>query len=302
MTAPRPGGLAVPARRRKRRQRAERLLPAPLAWAVIVLALVFVLVPVAYLLLLSVTPDAQASLGNIIPSSFDFGHYVSIWTTFGLGRGFLNSLLICGGAGLCAVVVASLAAYPLARYTFIGRKAFLYSVLGSQIVPGSMVLLPLYVTFAAIQVALGVVVIGSYWGMIITYLTFALPFAVWLMVSFLRTVPRDLEEAAMVDGTGILGALWRIVLPIAVPGMVVTFVFSFLQGWNDVIFASVLTNPSTRTLAVDLQVFTFTQEGASVPLYASLMAAGVEAALPVVVIYLALQRYVVSGLSAGAVK
>ncbi|HET9061256.1 MAG TPA: carbohydrate ABC transporter permease [Acidimicrobiales bacterium] len=280
----------------------ERLLPGPLRWAVLVLAAFLVFVPVAYLLVLSVTPDAQVSLGNIWPSHLEISNYWTIWSTVSLGRGFLNSAVICGGAALAAVLVASLAAYPLARFEFFGRRSFLYSVLGAQIVPGSMVLLPLFVTFSAIQAFIGVVVIGSYWAMIVTYLTFSLPFAVWMMVSYLRTVPRELEEAAMVDGAGPLRALARVVLPLTVPGMVVTFVFSFLLGWNDVLFASVLTSPSTRTLAVDLQVFSFVQDGAGVPQYASLMAAGVEAAVPVVVIYLVLQRYVVGGLSAGAVK
>lgn len=280
----------------------DRLLPGPVRWAVLVLAAFLVLVPVAYLLVLSVTPDALVSLGRIWPDRLALSNYWTIWSTVSLGRGFLNSAVICGGAALLAVLVASLAAYPLARFEFPGRRSFLYSVLGAQIVPGSMVLLPLFVTFSAIQALVGIAVIGSYWGMIVTYLTFSLPFALWMMLSYLRTVPRELEEAAMVDGAGPLRALARVVLPLAVPGMVVTFVFSFLLGWNDVLFASVLTSASTRTLAVDLQAFSFVQDGAGVPQYASLMAAGVEAAVPVVVVYMLLQRYVVGGLSAGAVK
>jgi multiple sugar transport system permease protein len=133
-------------------------------------------------------------------------------------------------------------------------------------------------------------------------MTFSLPFSIWLMVTYFRTIPRELEEAAMVDGTTAFGAAIRIAMPLAVPGMIVAFVFSLLIGWNDVLYASVLTNSSTQTLAVALQSFLFTEEGGGAPKYTDLMAAGVVGAIPVIVIYLALQRFLIGGLAAGGVK
>jgi len=122
------------------------------------------------------------------------------------------------------------------------------------------------------------------------------------MVSYLGSIPVDLEEAALVDGATKLQALWRVVVPLALPGIVVALVFSFLTGWNDVLFASVLTSPETRTVAVLLQTFNASQEGGSLPLYGQLMGAAVVSALPVVVLYMVFQRYLIGGLTAGGVK
>jgi ABC-type glycerol-3-phosphate transport system permease component len=158
------------------------------------------------------------------------------------------------------------------------------------------------VLFASIQAALHFRLVGTYEAMIITYLTFALPFATWLMVSYLGSIPVDLEEAALCDGATRVQALWRVIVPLALPGMVVALVFAFLTGWNDVLFASVLTSPETRTLAVQLQAFSSAQEGGALPLYGQLMGAAVVSALPVVILYMIFQRYLVGGLTAGGVK
>jgi trehalose/maltose transport system permease protein len=284
------------------RREPERLLPRPVGWLVLTAISLFVLIPVLYLLVVSVTPASEVSLGDIFPSVVQFANYLDIWNTVDLGRGMLNSLLVCSAAGVLAVVIGTFGAFPLARYRFRGRRPFLYSIIGIQLVPGTMLLLPIFALFTFVQVFLGIVVIGSYWALILTYLTFSLPFAIWLMVAYLRTIPRELEEAAMVDGLSQFKALLRVTMPLAVPGMIVAFVFAFLLGWNDVLFASVLTNDTTRTLAVDLQVFSFNQDGLSVPQYGQLMAAGVVAAVPVVTLYLVLQRYLIGGLTLGGVK
>ena len=122
------------------------------------------------------------------------------------------------------------------------------------------------------------------------------------MVSYLSSIPVELEEAALVDGATRFQALRKIVVPLALPGMVVALVFSFLVGWNDVLFASVLTSPDTRTLAVELQTFSAAQQGGSLPLYGQMMGASVVSALPVVILYMVFQRYLIGGLTAGGVK
>ncbi|MBO0782103.1 MAG: carbohydrate ABC transporter permease, partial [Ktedonobacteraceae bacterium] len=122
------------------------------------------------------------------------------------------------------------------------------------------------------------------------------------MVSYLGSIPVDLEEAALVDGATRVQALWQIIVPLAIPGVVVALVFSFLTGWNDVLFASVLTSPETRTIAVQLQAFSAAQEGGGLPLYGQLMGAAVVSALPVVILYMIFQRYLIGGLTAGGVK
>jgi multiple sugar transport system permease protein len=165
-----------------------------------------------------------------------------------------------------------------------------------------MLLLPIFVLFSSIQALLHLQLVGTYPAVIITDLTFALPFATWLMVSYLGSIPVDLEEAALVDGATRLQALWRVIVPLALPGMVVALVFSFLTGWNDVLFASVLTSPETRTIAVQLQAFSSAQDGGALPLYGQLMGAAIVSALPVIILYMVFQRYLVGGLTAGGVK
>jgi len=194
------------------------------------------------------------------------------------------------------------AAYIITRFKFRGRLPYLYSLIGLQTVPSVMLLLPLFVLYASIQAALHLQIVGTYQAVVITYLTFALPFATWLMVSYLGSIPMDLEEAALCDGATRLQTLRLIIVPLALPGMVVALVFAFLTGWNDVLFASVLTSPETRTLAVQLQAFSSSQEGGALPLYGQLMGAAVVSAIPVVILYMVFQRYLIGGLTAGGVK
>lgn len=281
---------------------AQEILSPPVRIVTTVVLAALVLIPIAYTLLLSVTPDTQIGSGGLIPSQWAFGNYIQMWTTVSLAQGLINSLIIAGCASVIAVILAVGAAYVLTRFMFRGRRPYLYSLIGLQTVPSVMLLLPLFVLFASAQAALHLQLIGTYPAVVITYLTFALPFATWLMVSYLGSIPMDLEEAALCDGATRLQALRRVIVPLALPGMVVALVFSFLIGWNDVLFASVLTSPETRTLAVQLQAFSSSQEGGALPLYGQLMGAAVVSAIPVVILYMVFQRYLIGGLTAGGVK
>ncbi len=280
----------------------QEILSRPLRIVVTIVLVIFVLVPIVYTLLLSVTPDSEIGSGDLIPTQWAFGNYIQMWTTVSLAQGIFNSLVISGIASAIAVILAVGAAYIITRFRFRLRLPYLYALIGLQTVPSVMLLLPLFVLFASIQAALHFRLVGTYQAVIITYLTFALPFATWLMVSYLGSIPLDLEEAALVDGATRLQALWRVIVPLALPGVVVALVFAFLTGWNDVLFASVLTAPETRTVAVQLQAFSAGQEGGSLPLYGQLMGASVVSALPVVILYMIFQRYLIGGLTAGAVK
>jgi ABC-type glycerol-3-phosphate transport system permease component len=293
-----------PGRRRPRRRwKVEdntRILPSWLSRTVLVAMVLFVLVPVVYMLVLSVTPNSKVALGGVSLSKPDFANYAAIWSAAPLAGGLVHTLIIAGAAAAISVAFGLLAAYPLTRMRFTGRRAFLYGLLGSQTVPGTTLVLPLFATFSFIQTLLGVHVIGSYPPIIFTYMTFGLPLSTWLLVAYLRTIPRELEDAGLVDGCSRVKALRRIVLPIALPAVVVAFVFAFLVGWNDLLFASVFTNNGTQTLAVVMQSFANTQAGSGLPLYGDLMAAAVVSAVPVVVLYLVFQRYLIRGLSAGS--
>jgi ABC-type glycerol-3-phosphate transport system permease component len=280
----------------------RELLPPPVRIGATVGFVLAITLPIAFMLLLSVTPDPEIGTGSLIPSHWAFDNYARMWSTVNLGRGLANSLVICGISSTVAVVFAVGAAYVLSRFDFRGRFPYLYSLIALQSVPHVMLLLPLFVLFSSIRTALPFRLIGTYQGPVITYLTFALPLATWLMVSYLSSIPVELEEAALVDGATRFQALRKIVVPLALPGMVVALVFSFLVGWNDVLFASVLTSPDTRTLAVELQTFSAAQQGGSLPLYGQMMGASVVSALPVVILYMVFQRYLIGGLTAGGVK
>lgn len=280
----------------------QQLLPGPLRAALIGVLLVIVGAPLAYVGLASVNSDLAVVAGEFWPARFVFGNYVSIWSTVDLGAGLANSLLVCGAVALTCVAVALGSAYVLVRYAFRGKAMILRGLLALQSVPGTLLVLPVFVLFASTANAVGVQIIGTRWALGVTYLTFALPFSTWVMVTYLRGLPAELDEAAVVDGATPRQILLRIVLPLSWPGMVVSGIFAFLLGWNDVLYASVLTAPDTRTAAVALQVFGATQEGGAIPPYGQLMAAALVCAVPVVVLYLVFQRYLVSGLTAGGVK
>jgi trehalose/maltose transport system permease protein len=280
----------------------QRLLPRWLQAVVVAVLLVFALTPVLYMVFASVNDDLGVAGGEFFPSGFNPGNYVRIWDTVELGAGLLNSLLVAGAVAVVSAAVSVATAYVLVRFQFFGRGLILRALLALQSIPGTLMLLPVFVLFANLSRVLGIDVIGTRWALFITYLTFALPFSSWVMVTYLRGLPHELDEAARIDGASSWRILRSIVIPLSWPGLVVSGIFAFLLGWNDVLFASVITDADTRTAAVALQVFGATQEGGAIPLYGQLMASALICALPVVVLYLVFQRFLVGGLTAGGVK
>jgi ABC-type glycerol-3-phosphate transport system permease component len=285
--------------RRRSGTDATAILPPGLRRGVIVVLVLLVLAPCAYILAASVMPDIEVASGTVVPSSVTLENWIAIWTTVPLAQGLATSVLVCGVVAVVSALLAVATAYVLVRFTFLGRVTFLRALVGLQSVPGTLLLLPLFVVYASAPTYLGITVVGTTWGLMITYLTFALPFATWVMVTYLRGMPVELEEAGLLDGLSRLGVLRRIVLPLSAPGLIVAAIFSFLLGWNDVLFASVLTQPRTRTAAVVLQAFGASQEGGALPLYGQVMSSAVVCAVPVVVLYLIFQRYLVGGLTGG---
>ncbi|QDG67692.1 carbohydrate ABC transporter permease [Pseudarthrobacter sp. NIBRBAC000502772] len=279
-----------------------RLMPRPLLAILTVLLCALVLVPIVYIFLASLNTDVGVASGEFWPSSFSLDSYTKIWDSVGLAKAIGNSLIVSGATAIVSAIMAIGTAYVLVRFEFVGRLTVLRGLLGLQSVPGTLMLLPVFVLFSSAGTYLGVTVIGTLWGLFIAYLTFALPFSTWVMVTYLRGLPRELEEAARIDGASNLGILFRIIIPLSWPGIIVSAIFAFLLGWNDVLFASVFTRPDTHTAAVALQVFASAVEGGAIPVYSQLMAASLVCAVPVVVLYFMFQKYLVGGLTAGGVK
>ncbi|WP_329126450.1 carbohydrate ABC transporter permease [Streptomyces sp. NBC_01465] len=266
---------------------------------VLTLITLFTLVPVYVMLSSSMKSLADVS-GKFswIPHEITFSPYVDIWTTIPLARYFMNSLIVAGTASIASVVVAVFAAYAVSRYRFRGKRVFTITVLSTQMFPGILFLLPLFLIFVNIGNSTGIALYGSRGGLILTYLTFSLPFSIWMLIGYFDSIPKDLDEAAMVDGCGPLGALFRVVVPAAIPGIVAVAMYAFMTAWGEVLFASVMTNDTTRTLAVGLQGYSTLNDVS----WNQIMAASLVVSVPVVAGFLLLQRYLVAGLTAGAVK
>ncbi len=258
----------------------------------------FVLLPIVYMLLVSLQ-DAVTAGDVVVPRQLHWRTFVEMWQTVDLGVYMRNSVLIAALTGVCASILALGAGYVVARFRFRFRNAFRISLLATHTVPGVLLLLPLFVIYVIVQHALQVRIVGSYFGVVLTYMTFALPFSIWMLSVYIASLPAEIEEQALVDGATRFEVLRYITFPLAVPGMVVTFVFSFLLAWNDVLFASVLTSPATRTLGVGLQSYLAENQ---LPLWNQLMAASIVSAVPAVILFMVVQRWIVAGLASGSLK
>lgn len=304
--AARPAAGAPSSAARGRSRAARR--PSPMApsrsflWARRIFLTVltgFVLLPVYVMVSSSLKPLADVSSAfRWLPSEPTIRPYLDIWRTVPLARYFTNSLIVAGSATVCSVLIAVFAAYAVSRYSFRGKRVFTVTVLSTQMFPGILFLLPLFLIYVNIGNSTGVALYGSRGGLILTYLTFSLPFSIWMLTGYFASVPRELDEAAYVDGCGPLGALFRVVVPAALPGIVAVAVYAFMTAWGEVLFASVMTNDTTRTLSVGLQGYA-TQNDVY---WNQVMAASLVVSVPVVAGFLLLQRYLVAGLTAGAVK
>jgi N,N'-diacetylchitobiose transport system permease protein len=205
-----------------------------------------------------------------------------------------NSLIVVLVTVAISIVLAFLAAVALARYGFSGRKLFVVLVIGIQMLPQAGLIIPLYVVLARYHQ------VNALSGLIVTYMTFVLPFCVWTLRGFLLGIPKELEEAAMVDGSTRLGVFVKILLPLMGPGLVATSVFAFITTWNEYIFARVLLNDqSKQTVTVWLSYFLGSSRHTD---WGALMAASTLTAVPVIIFFLLVQRRIAFGLTQGAVR
>ena len=205
-----------------------------------------------------------------------------------------NSLIVVSVVVVMSVTLAFLAALALAKFRFSGRAMFIVLVILIQMLPPNALIIPLYVVLARYHQ------VNQLSGLIITYLTFVLPFAIWTLRGFILGIPRDLEEAAMVDGDSRTRAFFRILLPLVAPGLVATSIFAFIQAWNEFIFAYILLSSSDKqTLTIWLSNFLGTSRGTD---WGGLMAGATLVAIPVVIVFVSVHRRIAVGLTAGAVR
>jgi trehalose/maltose transport system permease protein len=241
------------------------------------------------------SPDLFSERLKWIPSPATPVHYVTVFLGANFGRNLLNSLIVAGGVTVVALTLGCLGAYALGRLRFPPRNAVLYLVLAMTMFPQISVLSGLFVLLQTLRL------FNTHAGLIFSYLLFTLPFTVWVMTSYFRGLPRELEESAYVDGASPLVTLLRIVLPLTGPGLVTTGLLSFIAAWNEFLFALTFTvGERVRTVPVAIAFF----GGATayeVP-WGPIMAASVVVTTPLVVLVLLFQQRIVAGLTAGAVK
>jgi multiple sugar transport system permease protein len=266
---------------------------------VLTLLAVFTLTPIYVMISSSVKPlvDVQGTF-RWIPSRFTLRPFVDIWHTVPLAHYFVNSVIVCSLAMAFSVAVAIFAAYAVSRFRFAGRQLFSITVLSTQMFPGILFLLPLFLIYVNLGNLTGIQLYATRLGLVITYLTFSLPFSIWMLVGYFNSIPRGLDESAQVDGAGPVRTLVQVILPTAIPGVIAVAIYSFMTAWGEVLFASVMTDASSRTLAVGLQGYATSAD----VYWNQVMAASLVVSVPVVAGFLALQRHFVSGLTAGSVR
>lgn len=265
--------------------------------------LIFIYLPVAWLLISSISSRSELLTVPLrwIPEQPSFQNYLDILipgtsasdvaATFKVT--LRNSLLVASCVTVISLLFGSMAAYALVRIPFRFRKGILFGILGTRMIPEVSLVIPLYIIASQLRL------LNTPYVLIATYLSFTLPFAIWLMAAFFEAIPVELEDAARIDGCSRIGILFRVILPISTPGLISTGLFVFLLAWDEFFFALIFTSTeAAKTVPVAIAEFT----GRYVVDITAMMTGGVLAALPPVLLALVFQRYIVRGLTAGAVK
>lgn len=230
---------------------------------------------------------------RLITESFSFDAYIAILTDPEAVRFFLNSYIVAGAVTILTLLVAIQAAYAFSRFEFRGKRILNVVIISVQAVPPITLLIPYF----GLVVALGLY--NTYPGLIFTYMVFTLPYAIIMMTGYFNTLPRELDEAVRVDGAGSFTALWRVLVPISVPGIVSVGIYTFMIAWNEYLFALTLTRTTDmRTVPIGIQLLM----GQHSYEWNQIMAMSVLGSIPVLILFLVLQRYFISGLTAGSVK
>jgi multiple sugar transport system permease protein len=285
-------GIAL-TRRTKRRQRERN--GVVLRMLLLLPLVAFVIFPFYWIIITSFKTDLQIQQFRSIywPDPWTLEQFNTLLFQTAYLTWFRNTVIVATISTAIAVGLAALAGYALARLKFLGASTLTTVLLITYLLPGALLFIPLY------RILTNLGIINSHLSLIVTYPTFLMPFATWVMLGYYRSIPEDLEDAAMIDGATRLGAFWRITLPLAAPALLSVLLFAFTNAWNEFLFAYVfITSEALKTLPVGLQLLVF---GDILP-WGMLMGAALLMAIPVMIVYIYAQRYLVEGLTAGSVK
>lgn len=266
-----------------------------IGYVILIVVTIWTVLPLYWVLVSSLKPDSlfYDTSDVLFPSAFTLTHYTDMLFASGFPVNLRNSLEVAGATAILSTVVGAMAGYGLVRLQFAGRSLFARTLIFCYLAPGSVLFIPLF------GMMVGLHLTNSLVGLGLVYLTFTVPFCTWMMMGYMRTIPVELEEAALVDGANRWLILWRIVLPLTIPALVVVLVFSFTLSWNEFLYALVLVqNQDVMTAPIALA---FLQSG-DIFYWGKIMAASMIMSVPPMILYLVGQRWLVSGWTLGSVK
>ncbi|RAX19537.1 carbohydrate ABC transporter permease [Actinomyces sp. Z5] len=276
-------------------KRRRRLLAKAGVWVGLLLGAGFAALPIFWMLVSSFKPNAKifATPPRIIEEGSSWAAYISIFHDSEKIRFFINSYFVALSVTALTLIVAILAAYAFSRFEFPGKRILNVLVISVQAVPPITLLIPFFGLMVTLRLY------NTYQGLILTYMVFTLPYAIIMLTGYFNTLPRELDEAAKVDGTSSLGALWRVLVPISIPGIVSVGIYTFMIAWNEYLFALTLTRTNDmRTVPIGIQLLM----GQHSYEWNEMMAMSVLGSIPVVLLFIFFQRYFIGGMTAGSVK
>ncbi len=266
-----------------------------IAWITVILFSFFSIFPILYVISISLRGDNAFGSRSLllIDSSSTIKNYIDLFTTTPFLKWMINSLYVSFVVTLTGVVLAATSGYAMSRYEFKGKRLMLLSLLTTQMFPATMLMLPFFIVLSKLHL------INKFFGLIIIYSSTALPFCIWQMKGYFDTVPKELEEAAKLDGCSSFSAFYKIILPMSAPALVITGLFSFMSSWSEYLVAAItLQDPDLYTLPLGLKSFQ-----ASLATQWGLYAAGaLVVSIPVVILFIMISKYLISGLTVGSVK
>ena len=281
-------------RSRLRSRSTRNLLSLVAVYGIMLLVAAVVIFPIYWMFSISLKlPREIYRLPALIPQNPTWDNYRELITERGYLTNIRNSIIVASSVTVVSLLISSFAAYSIVRFRYRFRGFVGRLILLAYLTPGSLLFIPLSIIVARLNLG------NSLFGLVILYLTFSIPLSTWLLSGYFRSVPPDLEEQAMVDGTTQLGALFRILLPLSLPGLAAVGIFTFTAAWNELLFALIfITSEDKRTVPLGIQ-YLITGD---VLLWGPIMAGAVLAALPVMILYFLAQRFMVQGMTAGSVK
>lgn len=242
---------------------------------------------------LKTASEVYTSPPSFLPRNPRIQNYIDMFRVIPLGRAFLNSAIVASGSALLSIIAALPAGYALSRFNFPGRRIFLFMILGSIMFSPVVIIVALYRLMNVYEL------LNKYPSLILTNATFSLPFCIWLSTAYLRSIPQELDEAASIDGANRLQTLWHVILPMALPGIATVLIFSFIQAWNEFLLANTfMSTTEMKPLSVTLYNFV----GYRGIEWQYITGGVILATIPAVILFIVIQRWIISGLAVGAVK